>query len=101
MNLRNFTWDHVKGILLGIVTPLICVPLVLLIISWVQNYYFDFLWNKFSLSEAYRIKILTISIIANLIWFYLFLNKERWNLAMGVILGSIAFAPYVLYIKFF
>lgn len=101
MNLRNFGIDHIKGIVLGIITPLIFVPLVLLVISWMQDYYFEFLWNKFTFDRSYQIKILTISIIANLIWFYLFLNKERYNIAMGVILGSIAFAPYVLYIKFF
>lgn len=101
MNLRNWSMDHTKGLLLGIITPLLVIPLVIFIIALSQDYYFEYLWNKFTLSGPYRIKIMTISIIANLVWFYLFLNKERYNIAMGVILGSICFAPYIVYIKFF
>lgn len=93
--------DHTKGVLLGILTPLIVLPLVLLVISWTQDYYFEQLWKKFQLNNAYRIKMMTISIIANLGWFYFFLNKERFNFAMGIILGSLVFAPYIIYIKFF
>lgn len=101
MSRKRWTMDHTKGTLLGLITPLIFVPVVLLIIGWMQDYYFQQLWHKFSLNTNYRIKILTISIIANLIWFYLFLNKERWNLARGIIIGSVLYAPYVIYIKFF
>lgn len=101
MNLRKWTMDHTKGLLIGIFTPIIFIPLVILIISWLQNYYFEQLWRKFTFNDQYQIKIITISIISNLIWFYFFLNKERFNIAMGVILGTIAFAPYILYIKFF
>ncbi|MFZ9027810.1 MAG: hypothetical protein ACO2Z9_02280 [Crocinitomicaceae bacterium] len=101
MNLRKWTMDHTKGFLIGILTPIIFIPLVILIISWLQNYYFEQLWRKFTFNDQYQIKIITISIISNLIWFYFFLNKERFNIAMGVILGTIAFAPYILYIKFF
>lgn len=101
MNLRNWSIDHTKGVLLGILLPLIVLPLVLLVISWTQDYYFEQLWKKFTLNNAYRIKMLTISIIANLGLFYYFLNKERFNFAMGIILGSLVFAPYIIYIKFF
>lgn len=93
--------DHTKGLLIGIVTPLVFIPVVILIISWLQNYYFAQLWYKFNLNDQYHVKIITISIISNLIWFYFFLNKEKFNIAMGVILGTIAYAPYILYIKFF
>lgn len=93
--------NHTKGLLLGLFTPLIFVPIVMFLIGWAQDYDFSLLWSKFILSTPYRIKILTISIIANLIWFYVFLNREKWNLAMGVIVGTIIYAPYIVYIKFF
>ena len=101
MKLRNWSMDHTKGLILGFITPLLCVPLVLFLMSWLQDYYFEFLWKKFSYNTNYRIKIVTLSIIANLIWFYIFLNRERWNFAMGIILGSVIYAPYIIYIKFF
>jgi len=93
--------DHTKGLLLGFVTPLLFIPLVIFVIALSQNYYFEFLWSKFQLNGPYRIQITTISIIANLVWFYIFLNKERYNFAMGIILGSLLYAPYIVYIKFF
>jgi hypothetical protein len=101
MNLRKWSMDHTKGLLLGIITPLVILPLVLLVIGWTQDYYFEQLWSKFTYNNPYRIKMITISIIANLGWFYLFLNKERFNFAMGIILGSLVYAPYIIYIKFF
>lgn len=100
MNLRNWTLNHTKGTLIGFVTPLLFIPIVLLLITWMQDYYFVQLWHKFSLNTSYRIKIITLSIIANLIWFYFFLNRERYDTAMGIILGSLIYAPYIIYIKF-
>jgi hypothetical protein len=101
MNLKKWSIDHTKGMLLGVLTPLIILPLVLLIVGWAQEYYFEQLWSKFTINKPYRIKMITISIIANLGWFYFFLNKERFNFAMGIILGSFIFAPYIIFIKFF
>lgn len=101
--MRNnlFSRDHAKGMLLGIVTPLVIVPLVILIISLFQNYDFSYLWKKFTLNNQFQIRIITLSLIANLIWFYIFLNREKWNIGRGVIYGTLAFAPYIIYVKFF
>ncbi|MBL1278882.1 MAG: hypothetical protein COA33_001320 [Fluviicola sp.] len=101
MKLKRWTMNHTKGVLLGIITPLILAPLVLWVISLTQSYYFEQLWHKFTLNRPYQIKIITIAIIANLGWFYLFLNKEKFDIAKGVILGTVLFAPYIIYIKFF
>ncbi len=101
MNVRSITKDHIKGIVLGFITPLVFAPLVLLIISWMQDYDYSYLWHKFTLNTPYRIKIITLAIIANLIWFYFFLNRERYNHAKGIIIGSMLYAPYIIYIKFF
>ena len=100
MNLRNWSWDHTKGLILGFITPLCVVPLVVYITALSQNYLFEQLWRKFTFNDSFQIKMITLSIIANLAWFYLFLNKERFNFAMGVILGSMIYAPYIIYIKF-
>jgi len=101
MNLRNWSKGHTLGMFLGIITPLIVVPILLLILSWVQNYDYSFLWRKFTYNAPYRVGIITVSIIANLFWFYYFLNRSKWDYGMGIILGSIALAPYILYVKFF
>jgi len=101
MNLRNWSKGHTIGLLIGILTPLVIFPLVLLVMAWTQDYMFEQLWSKFKFNGPYRIKIFTISNIANLITFYTFLNREKYPWAMGIILGTIAWAPYILYTKFF
>ena len=101
MNLRKWSKGHTFGMLLGIVTPLLVVPILLLALSYIQDYDFSFLWRKFTLNSPYRVQMITISIIANLIWFYYFINRSKWDHGMGIILGSIALAPYIVYVKFF
>ena len=101
MNLRNWTREHTKGFIIGVLTPLIFIPIVLFFLMWLQDYYFEQLWKKFVYNDPYRVRIITLSIISNLGLFYYFLNREKYNVAMGIIIGSIAYAPYVIYIKFF
>jgi hypothetical protein len=101
MNLKNWSMDHTKGVIIGMLTPIVFIPIVLLIMMWLQDYYFEQLWKKFVYNHPYRIRIITLSIISNLGLFYYFLNRERFKIAMGIILGSLAYAPYVVYVKFF
>jgi hypothetical protein len=49
--------------------------------------------------DMVRSKFLSLAIIANLFWFYLSLNRERYELGMGIILGTILYLPYVLYVN--
>ncbi len=101
MNLRNWSKDHTLGMIFGILTPILLLPLVIYLWANYQGYSFSYMWDEFLRFSDPRIKCLTLSIIPNLFWFYRFLNKERYNVAMGIILGSMAFAPYIIYIKFF
>ena len=101
MNLRKWSKGHTFGMLLGIVTPLLVVPILLLALSYIQDYDFSFLWRKFTLNSPYLVQMITISIIANLIWFYYIINRSKWDHGMGIILGAIALAPYIVYVKFF
>ena len=101
MNLNNWSREHMIGVAFGILTPIVFIPLVVYLWAVWQDYTFEYMWREFRYFPNPRIKMITISIIFNLIWFYRFLNKEKWQRAMGVILGSLAFAPYIIYIKFF
>ena len=98
---KGWTKDHTKGVLIGVITPLLFIPIVIFVLSWIQNYDFSRLWREFAVITKYRIKIITLSIISKLFWFYFFLNRERYNVARGVIIGTLFFAPYILYIKVF
>lgn len=101
MNLRTWSKQHTLGMLLGFIGPMLYVPLILLIIMKSQNYYWEQVWSKFVYNTAAQGKFISLSIIPNLAWFYFFLNREKYNIAMGVIIGSALYLPYILYITLF
>ncbi|AEA43200.1 hypothetical protein [Fluviicola taffensis] len=98
---RKFTWNSrvTVGMIIGIISPFLFVPLIVGLIAWSQNYPYSVLWNNFTGSIVAQSKFISLSIIPNLIWFYLFLNKERYDLARGVIVGSALFLPFILYVN--
>ena len=101
MNLRKWSTQHTIGMIIGFLGPFLYIPLVMLIIAKTQHFYFNQLWSSFFFNEVTRGKFISLAIIPNLLWFYIFLNKEKYNLAMGIILGSALYLPYILYITFF
>ena len=98
---RRFTWNSrvTAGTLIGVICPIIILPLTMVLIAWAQNFYFSVLWSKFFSDLAIMSKFLSLSIIPNLIWFYFFLNKERYDLARGIIIGSALHLPFILYVN--
>jgi hypothetical protein len=98
---KRFNWNSrvTVGMIIGLLSPLLCVPLTILIISWAQNYSFSLFWDRFFMDMAVMSKFLSLSIIPNLVWFYVFLNKERYDLARGIIIGSALFLPFIIYVN--
>jgi len=98
----KFKWNVrvTVGTIIGIFTPLVAIPLVIGIIALSQDFPFSTLWYKFQHDDTVQSKFLSLSCIPNLGWFYLFLNKERYDLARGVILGCACFIPYIIYLVF-
>jgi hypothetical protein len=100
MKLKKWTKENTIGLLVGIISPLLFIPIVIALLAWTQNYPFIQFWNKFTFLDLVKSKIISLSIISNLIWFYLLLNRSRFEMARGVIIGSICFLPYILYLNF-
>lgn len=95
----NFTRDHAIGLLIGVVSPLVFLPVVLLILSYAQNTSFEYLWQQVVQFPEYRSKYVSLALISNLPWFYLFLNRDRFNITRGIILGMIVYVPYMIYVN--
>lgn len=89
------------GLIIGILTPIIAIPLVMWIIALVQNWHFVQLWHLFKASTNAKGKFISLAIIPNLGWFYFFLNRERYDIARGIIVGSACYLPFVIYTNFF
>jgi hypothetical protein len=100
MKFNKWTQQHTKGLIVGLISPLIFVPLTILIFSLVQNYDFDQLWHRFILNRNFRGMVISVSVISNLIWFYLSLNREKYAFARAVIIATFCFVPYIIYVKF-
>ncbi len=100
MNLRPWTKQHTIGVLLGLLTPLICIPLVVFIRSYVQDMgTFERLWDQLSFSRDARGLTVSLAVIGNLLWFHLSMRKENYKRGTGVILGSMVYLLYIVYIK--
>lgn len=98
---RKLYWNIrlTTGTLIGGLSPLLVVPLTILIISYAQHFYFSVLWNKFLHDVVVQSKFISLSIIPNLVWFFFFLNRERYDLARGIIIGSALYLPFIVYIN--
>ncbi|MDG1348007.1 MAG: hypothetical protein P8M61_05025 [Crocinitomicaceae bacterium] len=101
MNLKNWNRSHTLGLIIGIILPILIVPLVILILSWAQNFYYEQLWYRFMNNNSTMSKMLTLAVLANLGLFYIYLNKEKYQFAMGVILGTVCYLPLIVYFVFF
>lgn len=101
MKLKNWNRNHTLGLITGLLIPIIVIPIVMVIIAWAQNFYIEQLWYKFKNSPSTMSKMFTLAVLANLGIFYVFLNKEKYNFAMGVILGSVCYLPLIVYFIFF
>ncbi|MFA7273820.1 MAG: hypothetical protein WC044_08120 [Crocinitomicaceae bacterium] len=101
MNLRQWNRNHTLGLLVGIVLPILFIPVIIAFMAWAQNFYFQQLWFKFFNSSAVMSKILTLAILANLGVFYVYLNREKYHFAAGIIVGSLLYLPVVVYFLFF
>ncbi len=95
----RITAKHLTGAAIGIIFPLIMLPLTVFVLSSMQHYPFSFLWGKCMHDMMILSKTISLSIIPNLIWFYIFLNKERYEIAKGIIVGSAVHLPFIIYVN--
>lgn len=100
MNLRNWSKYHTYGLLIGILTTAIAIPLTIVLYAWLNNYEIENYFYRFSINRVEKSKIVSLASIANLAWFHTFLRKENWPLAMGVILATVLNLFAILYFKY-
>jgi len=92
----NITKEFILGVFVGLISPLIFLPLVIQLMVWIEHLQFGVLWDQFFIDRSAHTKLLSMSVVSNLIWFYLALNN-RINFSRGVLIASLLFVPYVLY----
>tara|TARA_Y100000991_G_scaffold187692_2_gene152812 strand:- start:18088 stop:18393 length:306 start_codon:yes stop_codon:yes gene_type:complete len=98
---ENFNKQLLIGTLIGILTPILFLPVLIFFLSLSKGIDFEVIWSQISNNNMNTSKYLSLAMIINLLWFYYFLNKEQYHLTRGIIMGMICFAPYMVYIYFF
>lgn len=101
MEIMKIKWtkENTLGLLIGIVSPFVFMLLIMFVTS-------DFIFAQFlSYCESvlsnfnYLSKYLSLGLISNLIWFYIFLNREKYGYTRGIILGMLCYVPFMVYVN--
>ena len=93
MNLRNWSKEHTLGLLLGIFTVVIFVPILLQVFNAFGNRQLWFL-------DETKSRIISLAAIANLPAFHLFMKNKKYDYCMGLILSTFASMIVMLYFKY-
>lgn len=101
MNLKKWNKEHTIGLLLGIVTTIVAIPVVIMILSAMDDIPFSRMWNNFMYFPNEKARIISLASIANLGWFHYLMKKQNWNRGMGIILATILGLLMMSYFKFF
>jgi hypothetical protein len=89
------------GVIIGVISPLLFLPLLVYVMSISDGYSFSVLWEQLLSNSMDSSKYISLALISNLFWFYFFLNREKYYQTRGIILGMICYAPYMVYIYYF
>ena len=95
----NWTRENTLGLLIGIASPLVFLPILLYVLSLTNGNTVEYLWDQMLYSHEVRSKYLSLALISNLIWFYIFLNRAKYEYTQGIILGLLCYAPYMVYVN--
>ena len=93
--------NHFVGFGIGILSPLLFIPIVLFILASVTSVSYGNIWEQFITFPEYTSKYTSLALISNLIWFYMFLNREYYDVARGIIFAMLCFIPYMIYVNLF
>jgi hypothetical protein len=97
--MKRITKEHVLGFLIGVLTPIIFLPVIVFILAQSRHSEFSYLWSQVNDSVEYLSRYLSLGLIPNLLWFYLFLNKEKYAYTRGIIFGMLIYAPFMVYVN--
>jgi hypothetical protein len=100
MSLRDWSREHTLGLLLGILTILLCIPLAIFIYSVKEDISFSILWDRFTFIHEYSSKFISLASIPNLLWFHFFLKKEEYGYGKGIVVATILSLLTIVYFKF-
>ncbi len=98
----NWSKEKTYGVLIGVLWPLMFLPVVLFVLSQSNAVNFMDLWYQVLDFHEFRSRYISLSLISNIGWFYFFLNREKYDIAYGIMFGMLAiYGPYMAYVNLF
>jgi hypothetical protein len=97
--MKKITKEHVLGFFIGVLSPIVFLPVIVFVLSQSRQTEFSYLWSQVNDSVEYLSRYLSLGLIPNLLWFYLFLNKEKYAYTRGIIFGMLIYAPFMVYVN--
>jgi len=85
------------GVAVGIIIPLIITIIVIAVQAKSESF---ITYTKRLISLGLHADIMRITVLADLLIFYYFLNKKLYKTVKGVILGVLIVGLYVVFVKF-
>lgn len=97
--MRNFIWDKFYvGLIAGLLPPIIAI-LGYYLINYSYMTKGEFI-RYLQMGQTYT-QLITLCVLTNLVPFYLFINKEKYNATKGVLAATFVWAALVVFLKFF
>jgi hypothetical protein len=97
----RITRKHYFGFLIGVLLPIISIPVILGLWTVLANFYWSQVWSQFSMGGDSQAKFMSLSLFSNLLVFYAFINRDNYEIGRGIIFGTMAYAPYFIYVYYF
>lgn len=93
MNLRNWSKYHTFGLLTGIASPFVFIPIIIFLSAALGS---PMLWFLY----VVKAKIISLACIPNLAWFHLSIRRKNYDFGMGIILATFIYLLVIIYYKF-
>lgn len=101
MNFKNWSIDHTKGLIVGILTIIVCIFIVLWIFSMQTGESYAHLFQRFTFRNDYTAKVISLAAIGNLPWFhFVSLRQGKWAFGQGIILATVLDLIVMIVYKF-
>lgn len=100
--MKSKRYNSVKfGLLIGLIGPVLGFVIYGLYWSWSFHRTFSYFVNDLFIGTPdFRSSIISLSLLMNLLPFFLFLRSDRYKSARGVLLGVFIYVPFVVFFKF-
>lgn len=97
--MKNIEWDILwKGLVIGLIAPSLA-----LLGYYLINYSYMSIGkfvNYLRMGDTYT-PLVTLCVLANLLPFYIFLNKEKYQAGKGILAATFIWAAIIVFLKFF